>query len=141
MPSPAELVAACVAGWLADEDSDVVAAEMVEGRWAVRMRQTVREATTVWWDVGERSIRAEAYVLPAPESGGVDVYRLCLLRNAVLWRVHYALDDEGAVVIRGRISVAEANAERLDLMLAEIYEQVELTFSLLVGLARREKSL
>jgi hypothetical protein len=45
------------------------------------------------------------------------------------------------VVIRGRISVAEANAERLDLMLAEIYEQVELTFSLLVGLARREKSL
>ena len=52
--------------WVADPDSDVVYAEKVEGRLAVRMRQQVREATTVWFWVGDRSLIAEAYVIPAP---------------------------------------------------------------------------
>jgi hypothetical protein len=42
--------------WLEDPDSSVEYAEEVECRWAVRMRQEVRDATTVWFDVGERSL-------------------------------------------------------------------------------------
>lgn len=135
MPAGRELLASVIEAWVADPEGDVVYAEEVEGRWAVRMTQTVRDATTVWWDVGERSIRAEAYVLPAPEAGREEVYRLCLVRNAETWRTRLALDREGAVVIRGRISLEEVTAERLDLLLAEIYSLVETTFRPLARLA------
>lgn len=142
MQSASEILEAAIRSWVEDPDSDVVYSEMVEGRWAVRMRQTVREATTVWWTTGERSISAEAYVVPAPLVDPEGAYRLCLIRNARTWRTHFALDRDGAIVLRGRIGVEEVTAERLDLILAEFYEMVELSFGLLVRMAvgPREKS-
>ena len=85
--------------------------------------------------VGDRSIIAEAYVLPAPPANRADVYRLCLLRNHRLWRCHFALDREGAVVLTGRLAASEVNAESLDLLLGEIYEAVELSFRPLAMMA------
>ena len=79
-------------------------------RWAVRMRQTVRDATTVWWEIGQRSLRCEAYVLPAPESDPSEVHRQCLVRNATAWRIHFAVDREGAVVLRGRLPLERVTA-------------------------------
>jgi hypothetical protein len=137
---PAEILRAAIAGWLDDPESDVVYAEEVFGRWAVRMHQETRDATTVWWDVGERSVRAEAYLFPPPENGVCDVYRLCLIRNAETWRVRYALDKEGAVVLRARIAVEEVDRHVLDLVLAELYQQVELSFGPVLRLATREKT-
>ena len=89
----------------------------------------------MWWKVGQRTIEAEAYVLPAPTSNQGEVYRLCLKRNASTFRVRYALDGEGAVVLRARIALERAGHEDLDQILGEIYEQVELTFRMLVKLA------
>lgn len=127
--------------WLTDPDSDVTYAEKVENRWAVRMRQSVRDATTVWWEVGDYTISAEAYVLPAPPSEATDAYRLVLSRNWSTWQAHFALDAEGAFVIRGRLG-RDASFEDLDRLLGEIYQLVELTFRPLVTRAfgRREKT-
>ena len=124
-----------ISSWVADPESDVEYSEEVEGRWAVRMRQSVRSATTVWWTVGDRSIIAEAYVLPAPPASQAEVYRLCLLRNHRLWRCHFALDREGAVVLTGRLAASEVSPESLDLLLGEIYEAVELSFRPLAMMA------
>lgn len=126
-----------ISAWVADPESDVEYAEQVDGRWAVRMRQGVRSATTVWWTVGDRSITAEAYVLPAPPANQAEVYRLCLLRNHRLWRCHFSLDREGAVVLTGRLELAEVDLHSLDLLLGEIYEAVELSFRPLVMMAFR----
>lgn len=127
--------------WLSDPDSDVVYAEKVDGRWAVRMRQTVRDATTVWWEIGAYTISAEAYVLPAPPGDAGDAYRLALIRNHPTWKAHFALDREGAFVIRGRVG-AGASFEDLDQLLGEIYQMVETTFRPLLTRAfgRREKT-
>ncbi|CAN5900436.1 hypothetical protein BH23ACT5_BH23ACT5_11980 [soil metagenome] len=129
------LLTAAIETWLTDEEGDVAYAEQVEGVWAVRMRQTVRDATTVWWTVGDYSIAAEAYVLPAPEADPTAVYRLALMRNSSAWRAHFALDAEGALVIRGRIALDSATFSDLDLLLGEIYQLVELSFRPLVRLA------
>jgi hypothetical protein len=130
-----------VGRWLADPEGDVVYAEPVEGRWAVRMRQTVRDATTVWWDEGSYTIAAEAYVLPAPIGDAGDAYRLALLRNHAAWRAHFALDGEGAFVLRGRVP-SGSSFEDLDQLLGEIYQMVEMSFRPLVSLTfgRREKT-
>ena len=89
--------------WLEDSESNVEYAEDVEGRWAVRMRQEVRDATTVWFDVGDRSLQFEAYVMPAPPASA-EVHRQALVRNMRSWRAFFAVDKEGAVVVRGRLA-------------------------------------
>jgi hypothetical protein len=127
--------------WLDDPTSSVEYAEEVEGRWAVRMRQETRDATTVWWDVGERSLTFEAYVLPAPPVPA-EVYRQALVRNARAWRCFFALDTEGAIVIRGRLGKDRVGLEELDRVLGEIYEMIEIAFRPMVraGFPGREKS-
>jgi hypothetical protein len=127
--------------WLDDPTSSVEYAEEVEGRWAVRMRQDTRDATTVWWDVGERSLSFEAYVLPAPPAPQ-EVHRQALVRNARAWRCFFAVDSEGAIVLRGRLGESRVSLEELDRVLGEVYEMIELAFRPMVraGFSGREKS-
>lgn len=130
-----ELLESAIRFWLEDTDGDVIYAELVDGRWAVRMRQTVRGATTVWWTVGDYTISAEAYVLPAPPRDPTAAYRLALIRNHPAWRAHFAVDGEGSLVIRGRLDRERARFEDLDSLLGEIYQMVESSFRPLVRLA------
>jgi hypothetical protein len=130
-----DTLVALIDAWVADPDGDVVYAEEVDGRWATRLRQECREATTIWWDVRQRTVTAEAYVLPAPATNHAEVYRLCLIRNASALRVSFALDGEEAIVLRARVPVEQATAEVLDQVLAEIHQQVELSFRPLVRMA------
>ncbi|HEU4321392.1 MAG TPA: YbjN domain-containing protein [Acidimicrobiia bacterium] len=127
--------------WLEDEESSVEYAEEVEGRWAVRMRQETRDATTVWFDVGERSLRFEAYVMPAPAAPS-EVHRQALVRNARAWRCFFAVDDEGAIVLRGRLGADRVTLEELDRVLGEVFETIEVAFRPMVraGFPGREKS-
>ncbi len=135
----AALLARVVEAWVADPDSDVVYAEEVEGRLAVRMRQQVREATTVWFRVGDISLIAEAYVIPTPVDALL-AYRQALVRNGRSFRVNFALDQEGALVLRARIPLERVSATELSYLLAEIYETIEVSFASLVGLvSQREK--
>lgn len=136
----AALLAQVVDSWVADPDSDVIYAEKVEGRLAVRMRQQVREATTVWFRVGDRSLIAEAYVIPAPAEAEA-AYRQALLRNGRSFRVNFALDHEGALVLRARIPLGRVDAVELSYLLAEIYETIEISFRSLVGLVRQREKL
>lgn len=127
--------------WLDDEEGSVEYAEEVEGRWAVRMRQETRDATTIWFTIGQRSLEFEAYVLPEPrEPAGV--HRQALARNARAWRCFFALDAENAVVLRGRLATDLVTVEELDRVLGEVYETIELAFRPMArtGFPGREKS-
>jgi hypothetical protein len=130
-PAAREILLRSIDQWVTDPSSDVVYAEEVEGRFAVRMRQTVREATTVWFSVGQRSLVAEAYVVPALEHPH-GAHRLALIRNYNSFRVNFALDLEGALVLRARVPIERVTAEELSYVLAEIYQAVEASFRLLL---------
>ncbi len=135
MSPPRELLEHRIERWVEDPEGSVEYAELVEGRWATRMRQEVRDATTVWWELGQRTLRAEAYVLPSPARRVSEVYRICLLRNASSFRVAFALDREEAIVLRSRVAVEHLTDAVLDQILGEMYELVEVTFPLLVRIA------
>ena len=117
--------------WLEDPDSSVEYAEELDGRWAVRMRQEVRDATTVWFEVGEWSLTFEVYLMPAPIDP-TEVHRQALVRNNSAWRVFFAVDREGAVVLRGRIAEVRVTLEELDRVLGEIFEIVEVAFRAMI---------
>jgi hypothetical protein len=127
--------------WLADPESSVEYAEELDGRWAVRMRQEARDATTVWFTIGQRSIEYEAYVLPAAE-GGSELFEQALHRNMRAWRAHFALDQEGELLLRGRLAQSHLTDLELDLALGEIYDAIEVAFRPLLRslLAGRENS-
>lgn len=127
--------------WLHDPGSTVEYVEEVEGRWAVRMGQETRDVTTVWFTVRERSLEYEAYVLPVGE-GSVDLFAQALRRNMRAWRSFFALDEEGGLVLRGRLPEDRVTSAELDRALGEIYETIEVAFRPLLRLlqASRENS-
>ncbi len=135
MPSAAEVLWASIERWISDEDSSVEYAEQVEARIAVRMRQETRDASTVWWFPDQRSLTAETLVVPAPQKNQESVYRLALDRNRSTFRVHYAMERDGGIVLRSRIANESVSMDLLDLVLGEIYDQVELTFRPMVRMA------
>lgn len=117
--------------WVVDGDSPVEYTELVEDRRAVRMRQETRDYTTVWFWVGDRSLKAEAYVVPAGEQPAEQL-RQCMVRNRSTWRVRYCLDEENGIVLRGRVALEQVSELELGYVMAEIYEQVEVSFRPLV---------
>lgn len=123
-----QLVQDTSAKWVADPESDVVWAGEYEGRLGVRMAQSVRDFTTVWFDVGDLTVGYEAYVAPPPPHGAEEVYRQCLVRNRSWWRVHFGLDAEGGLVLVGRSALEGLDESVLDAVLGSIYEAVELSF-------------
>ena len=43
-------------------------------RWYVRLRGEEKEFTTVWLTLGQRTLRYETYVMPAPEENAEALY-------------------------------------------------------------------
>lgn len=114
--------------WVDDEESDVVATELVEGRWAVRMAQQTRDFTTVWAEPGDLTVGFEAYVLPPPPKNQEEVHRQLLFRNHRAWRVHFAIDRNGEIYLRGRVPIESATEDTLGYVFAEIYDLIEVSF-------------
>lgn len=135
MPGAADVLWQAIDRWIDDDDSSVEYAEQVEDRIAVRMTQETRDASTVWWTPGQRSLTAELYVIPAPENNVEAVYRMALDRNRSTYRVHFALSKDGGLVLRSRTPNEVVDLTLLDAVLGELYDQVELSFRPLVRLA------
>jgi hypothetical protein len=129
--------------WLDDPDASVVWAGSFEGRRGIRMTQECREATTIWFQIGQRTVGYEAYLLPSPPHDAQEVYRQCLARNHRSWPAAVSVDERGDLYIRGRITLSDLDADRLDEAVGTVYQLVEISFRplLLAGFGHREKSL
>jgi hypothetical protein len=125
-----------------DPESDIVWSGIYEGRPGLRMRQTCREATTVWFTVGQHTVGFEAYLLPAPVHHAEAVYRHCLVRSHRSWPASIAIGPDGDLFILGRIPLDALSEQRLDEAVAAVYEVVEMSFPALLelGYLPRENS-
>jgi hypothetical protein len=134
-----------VDAWLARAAADnaVIAAvdrdPEVPRRWYVRMRGEEKSVTTVWITVGQRTIRYETYVLPAPEENHAEFYEHLLRRNDRLVGAHFSVGAEDAVYLRSDLPVAALDEAELDRALGTIYATVEQCFrpALAIGFASR----
>ena len=132
-------------GWLARAaaENPVVAAVdrdiEVPRRWYVRMLGEEKSVTTVWLTLGQRTIRYETYVLPAPEENHAAFYEHLLRRNDRLVGAHFSVGAEDAVYLRGDLPVAAVDDAELDRALGTLYATVEQCFrpALAIGFASR----
>ena len=110
-----------------------------EIRWYVRMSGQEKEFTTVWLTLGQRTLRFETYVMPAPEENSQVLYESLLRRNEKLVGAHFSIGQEDAVFLRGEIPVASLNEQELDRAIGTLYSTVEQSFGALIriGFASR----
>jgi hypothetical protein len=104
-------------------------------RWYVRMRGDEKEFTTVWLTLGQRTLRYETYVLPAPEENAADLYENLLRRNERLVGAHFSIGIEDAVFLRGEMPAGMVSLAELDRALGTLYAQVEQCFQGLLRIA------
>lgn len=102
--------------------------ETDELRWYVRMRGEEKEFTTVWLTLGQRTLRYEAYVMPAPEENAEALYENLLRRNERLIGLHFAIGIEDAVFLRGDLPLTALCEDELDRIIGSLYATTEQCF-------------
>jgi hypothetical protein len=140
-----ERVRTLIDGWLesfADGNPQVAAVDrgttddtrFGEPRWYVRLRGDEKDFVTVWLTLGQRTLRYETYVMPAPEENQAALADLLLRRNDTLVGAHFSIGAEDAIYLRGELpDVAVCDAE-LDRVLGTLYAAVEANFGTLIRL-------
>jgi len=110
-----------------------------ERRWYVRMRGEEKDFTTVWLTLGQRTLRYETYVMPAPEENASELYEYLLRRNEKLVGAHFSIGLEDAVFLRGELPLALLDEDELDRVIGSLYAYVEQHFRpmLRIGFASR----
>lgn len=99
-----------------------------EFRWYVRMAGEEKDFTTIWFTLGQRTLRYETYVMPAPEQNSEALYESLLRRNEKLVGVHFSIGLEDAIYLRGEIGLAALNETELDRIIGTLYSTVEQLF-------------
>ncbi len=114
-------------------------ADSEERRWFVRMAGEDKDVTTVWITLGQRTLRYETYVMPAPEENAADLYESLLRRNERLVGAHFSIGIEDAIFLRGELPLAVVTADELDRAIGTLYATVEQVFRglLRIGFASR----
>jgi Putative bacterial sensory transduction regulator len=131
--------------WLAEFAAStpaVRAIDRAEGdavRWYVRMAGEEKDFTTVWLTLGQRTLRYETYVMPAPEENAEALYEHLLRRNDKLVGAHFSIGIEDAVFLRGELPLTALSADELDRAIGTLYATAEQCFRVLlrIGFASR----
>ncbi|MCE2817192.1 MAG: YbjN domain-containing protein [Ilumatobacteraceae bacterium] len=134
-----------ITGWLLDMKTrnETIAAvdrgEIGERRWYVRMRGEEKEFTTVWITLGQRTLKYETYVMPAPEENAEQLYEHLLRRNESLVGAHFSIGIEDAMFLRGEMPLRMVDEEELDRVIGTLYATVERVFPVIIriGFASR----
>ena len=106
-----------------------------EPRWYVRMRGDDKDVITVWLTLGQRTLRYETYVLPAPEENVEQVMDLLLRRNDSVVGAHFSIGAEDAIYLRGELPDVAVIDDELDRVLGTLFVTVEANFTALLRLA------
>lgn len=140
-----ELLDRRISEWIAGfaaRDGAIVAVDRGapdEHRWYVRMQGIEKEFTTVWMTLGQRTLRYETYVMPAPEENAETLWENLLRRNEKLVGAHFSIGVEDAVFLRGEIPIAAVTEDEVDRVIGTLWSTVEQVFPSIIriGFASR----
>jgi len=102
--------------------------EAGERRWYVRLAGEEKDYTTIWMTLGQRSLRFEAYMLPAPEENQGEVYEQLLRRNRQMRGMSFAIGDEDGIFVQGELPLTSLDDAQLDRIVGSVFAYVEQFF-------------
>jgi hypothetical protein len=103
-------------------------------RWYVRLCGEEKDHITVWLTLGQRTLRYEAYVMPAPEENIAAVHEMALRRNEKLVGAHFAIGVEDALFLRGELPLGAVCADEVDRIIGSMYAYCEQSFPTMIRL-------
>lgn len=147
-PTPDELAAleVVIDRWMTATLADNPVVEAVERddrrgerRWFVRVTGDEKPVFSVWFHLRQRNLHVETFLMPAPVERAGELYDHLLRRNLNLHGLAFAIGDEDAVFVVGRIPAAWVDDAALDRVLGSVYAVVEQCFrpAMRIGFASR----
>ena len=108
-----------------------------------------RDATTIYFDLHERTLRYEVYFLPTPEPGTdrsrrvsyAELYEFLLRRNHSMYGARFSLGPDGDIYLVGRVALEHLTVDELDRIIGVLYELTERWFQPVVQLAYGKRPL
>ena len=144
-PYQRDALEARIDAWLETQlDENPVVAAVDRGdpgqrRWYVRLSGEEKSTFTIWFTLRQRTLHYETYVMPAPEENHQAFYEHLLRRNLDLFGAAFAIGEEDAVFLVGRLPDHAVDEDELDRILGSLYVWVEQFFrpALRIGFASR----
>lgn len=103
--------------------------DLGDGRWMTMLEGEWKRTIPVLFDVGDHSVRVTSLLAGRPDENHGEVHALLLHRNERAAWVHFALDDEGDIVLTGRVPLAIVDDNTLDELLGEVLAVSDATFN------------
>ncbi|MEZ5342881.1 MAG: YbjN domain-containing protein [Acidimicrobiales bacterium] len=132
--------------WLADELATNPGVDSVERDesgarwWYVRLLGEAKDVFTVRFNLQQRTLFYETYVMPAPEENDKELYSYLLRRNAKMYGASFCIGDEEAIFIQGQIAATEIDRkDELDRILGSLYVWVEDSFQRMIRIGFASK--
>ena len=106
--------------------------DLGDDRWLVVLAGDWKRTIPVLVEVDDRHVRVSSLFAGVPDEGHGEVYELLLHRNARPSPVHFALDDEGDLVLLGRIPLAGFSVGAFDQLLGGVLTMSDETFNMVL---------
>jgi len=109
-------------------------------RWYVRFTCEGRDATTIYFEVHQRTLHYEVFFMPDPQAGHEDVYRYLLRKNHSMHAagIRFSLGPGDGVYLIGRTPLDLLDEAALDGIIGALYEAVETGFSQAIAIVRHD---
>lgn len=103
--------------------------EVGEDRWMTMLAGQWKRTIPLLIDLDERHLKVTSLLAGVPDEGHEDVYRLLLQRNQKPLPVHFALDDEGDIILTGQVPLAAVDERAVDELLGAVLAVSDETFN------------
>jgi hypothetical protein len=103
--------------------------ELHDGRLTTVLSGEWKRTIPVVFDVGDRWLTLTSLFAGVPDEAHGEVYRLLLHRNERSGPIHFALDDEGDLVLVGQLPVVAVDERSLDELLGTLLDLCDRTFN------------
>lgn len=103
--------------------------EVGENKWMTMLSGEWKRTIPVMFHLDEHRLRVSSLFCGQPDEGHAEVYELLLHRNERPGWIHFALDDEGDVVLVGQVPREVLDEKVLDEVLGQVLVVSDETFN------------
>jgi hypothetical protein len=84
--------------------------------------------------VGDHSLSINAFVIRKPDTHEDDVHKWCMLKNASMYGIAFAINELGDIFLVGRLPLGAVNAQEIDRLIGSVLQYSDSSFNPLLEL-------